>query len=97
MKRLALGVAALSAGIVMAAQPAATALVSVDLSKEEGPVKLMNRRGTHPTERAFFRVSRELCLAACPAERLFPGGRRNWRDVAAGPPPCKCIGLACVR
>ena len=41
MKRLALCVAALSAGIVMAAQPAATALVSVDLSKEEGPVKPM--------------------------------------------------------
>lgn len=40
MKRLALCVAALSAGIVMAAQPAATALVSVDLSKEEVPLDL---------------------------------------------------------
>ena len=49
MKRLALGVAALSAGIVMAAQPAATALVSVDLSKEEGPVKLMHAVNNGPS------------------------------------------------
>ena len=71
-KTMMAGFAAFS---LYAAQPAATALVSVDLSKDEGPVKLMNRRGIHPTERAFFRVSRELCLAACPAKRLFPGGR----------------------
>ena len=49
MKRLALCVAALSAGIVMAAQPAATALVSVDLSKEEGPVKLMHAVNNGPS------------------------------------------------
>ena len=54
MAGLAAGLAAFS---LYAAQPAATALVSVDLSKEEGPVKLMNRRGTHPTERAFYRYN----------------------------------------
>lgn len=49
MKRLALCVAALSAGIVMAAQPAATALVSVDLSKEEGPIKPMHAVNNGPS------------------------------------------------
>ena len=66
--------AGLAAFSLYAAQPAATALVSVDLSKEEGPVKLMNRRGTHPTERAFFRVSRELCLAAASESGCFRAG-----------------------
>ena len=53
MAGLAAGLAAFS---LYAAQPAATALVSVDLSKEEGPVKLMNRRGTDPAERAFYKA-----------------------------------------